>query len=101
MDGFENTLKTTVSLKIPKWIDFIHLHFSHHVEHHLFPGASHKLFPELREVLLKDFKDEYKILSWSKAIRLILERPIFLVDKDTIADWDGKNKKRVAFVRNA
>ena len=98
MDSFENTLKTTVSLKIPKWIDFLHLNFSHHVEHHLFPAASHKLFPELREALLKDFKDEYKILSWSEAIRLILERPIFLVDKDTIADWDGKNRKRVAFL---
>ena len=27
MDNFENTLKTTVSLKIPKWIDFLHLIF--------------------------------------------------------------------------
>lgn len=99
MDNFENTLKTTVSLKVPKWIDFLHLHFSHHVEHHLFPGASHKLFPELREVLLKDFKDDYKILSWSEAIRLILERPIFLVDNDTLSDWNGKNQSKVAFVR--
>ena len=99
MDNFENTLKTTVSLKIPKWIDFLHLHFSHHVEHHLFPAASHKLFPELREILLKDFEKDYKILSWSEAIRLILERPIFLVDKNTLADWNGENPKRVAFVR--
>ena len=100
MDNFENTLKTTVSLKIPKWIDFLHLHFSHHVEHHLFPGASHRLFPELREVLLKDFKDEYKILTWFEAIKLILERPIFLIDNDTLGDWNGKNLKRVAFVRS-
>ena len=96
MDTFENTLKTTVSLKVPKWIDFMHLHFSHHVEHHLFPGASHKLFPELRVLLLKECKD-YKLLSWPSAIKLILERPIFQVDNQTLADWNAKNPRSVAY----
>ena len=97
MDNFENTLKTTVSLKLPNWIDFIHLNFSHHVEHHLFPGASHRLFPELREILLKEFQNEYKLLSWPQSIKLILEGPIFLIGKDTLTDWDGKNTQSVPF----
>ena len=64
--------------------------------YYVFPGASHKLFPELRVLLLKECKD-YKLLSWPSAIKLILERPIFQMDNQTLADWNAKNPRSVAY----
>ena len=38
-----NTLATTMSVRTWRVLDLLHFHFSHHVEHHLFPGMSGRL----------------------------------------------------------
>jgi fatty acid desaturase len=44
-------LATTTSVTTLRAIDVAHLHFSHHVEHHLFPAMSHRYYPLVRRSL--------------------------------------------------
>jgi fatty acid desaturase len=35
-----DALLTTLSLRMPAWVDCLHLNFSYHAEHHVFPGMN-------------------------------------------------------------
>ena len=99
-DG-NDPLATTVSLKIPAWVDFLHLKFSHHVEHHLYPTASYRALPEIRSALRKRFPDKYRELEWKEAIRLLMSTPIVMKDLNTYSHLDGSGEKAVFFQTTA
>ena len=84
-DPFENTL----GVETLAGLDWIHFHFSHHIEHHLFPEMSHVRFSELREFLKKEYPARYRCMSHWKAIRLLLSTPRVYLDSTTLFDPQG------------
>jgi len=92
-----DVLATTVSLRVPAWVDFLHLRFSHHVEHHLFPGASASALPQVRRALLRHYPERFVILGWGEALRLLLRSPIAIESSNTLVHADGTGARRVDF----
>jgi hypothetical protein len=86
-----------VSLRVPAWLDFLHQRFSHHVEHHLFPGATASVLPQVRRALLRQFPERFVILGWGEALRLLLRSPIAIESSNTLVHADGTGARRVDF----
>ena len=90
-------LMTTASLKVPAWLDFLHLNFSHHTEHHLYPSASHEALPAVRMALRERFAERYCEIEWREALRILLAAPMFMKDSNTNCFVDGSGAQQVTF----
>jgi fatty acid desaturase len=69
----QDTLSTTMSVSTPLILDKLHFHFSHHVEHHLFPSLCTKYAPLVRASLLRHARDRYIAPSHLRSL-LVLHR---------------------------
>jgi fatty acid desaturase len=54
-----SSLDGTMSVRTLKVIDRLHFHFSHHIEHHLFPAVSSMHYPLIRAALEELVGDSY------------------------------------------
>jgi fatty acid desaturase len=68
----------TTSVGVPKLIDVLHTHFSHHTEHHLFPGMDSSHYPEVARLLRQYFPERYNRLSMQEAWRRLWRTEGFL-----------------------
>lgn len=84
-------LELTLTVTVPKWADFLHLRFSHHNEHHLYPHAGTYNYPVVRETLKAQFPERYRELGFVEAYRLICATPLTAVSNDLRADVRGEN----------
>lgn len=87
----DDPLVNTMSLLVPPWLDRLHLNFSHHVEHHLFPGLNSDYYPLLRQLLIARHGERYQLLPAGKAWRLLLSTPRHYRDSHTLVGWDGED----------
>jgi fatty acid desaturase len=88
-------LLTSVSLKLPAFLDCLHGNFSHHSEHHVFPGLNGHYLPLVRQLLQKHHPDRYRLLSGTQACRLLLSTPRFYRDAGTLTNWNGTRSMAV------
>jgi fatty acid desaturase len=70
-----NALQTTMSVKTLRILDLLHLNFSHHTEHHLFPEVSHRYYPLVRQVLEREFACEYQAPAHWRALFVLFRVP--------------------------
>jgi len=82
-------LLTSVSLKLPAFLDCLHGNFSHHSEHHVFPGLNGRYLPQVRQLLLQHHLDRYRLLTGTQAWRLLLSSPRLYRDAGNLTDWNG------------
>jgi fatty acid desaturase len=68
-------LATTMSVTTLRAIDAIHLHFSHHVEHHLFPAMSPRYYPLVRRSLERHAGGRYLAPSHWRALSTLYQTP--------------------------
>lgn len=59
MTETSDILGTTISVKTFRFLDLLHFNFSHHVEHHLFPGTPSSSYPLIRQSLRRIAGDRY------------------------------------------
>ena len=78
------TLDNSMSVKVPKIVDFFHLNFSHHIEHHLFPRMAGCNAPEVKAWLLEHQKDRYVSPSHWKAVMYLYKTPRVYKDRNTL-----------------
>jgi len=84
-------LINSVSIKIPRIFDQLHLNFSYHIEHHIFPGINSDYYPIVRELLQIHYPDRmHNILDGGEAWRLLLKTPRHYQDETTLTSWSGK-----------
>jgi len=74
LDEGKDPLANSVSLQLPAYFELIHLNFSHHAEHHMFPGMGTEFYPLLRRILLERYPDRYQLLSGAEAWQRLLSR---------------------------
>jgi len=83
-------LANSVSLQLPAYIDLLHLNFSQHVEHHIFPGMNTNFYPLLRQILLERYPDRYQSLSGAEAWHRLMTTPRNYRDGRTLVSWSGE-----------
>jgi len=88
-------LLTSLSLKLPAFLDCLHGNFSHHSEHHVFPGLNGRYLPLMRKLLLLHYPDRYRLLSGTQAWKLLLNTPRLYRDAGTLTDWKGTRSMAV------
>jgi fatty acid desaturase len=59
----------TASLEVHPVFDWMHHHFSHHTEHHLFPAMSSVHYPLVRRLLRERYPERYLCVTWPEAMR--------------------------------
>lgn len=82
-------LISSLSLQMPAWIDLLHCNFSHHSEHHVFPGLNSNYYPLVRELLLVHYPDRFRLVDAGQAWRMMLSTPRFYRDAVTLVNWNG------------
>jgi fatty acid desaturase len=90
MTSVNDPLLNSVSLRVPKIFDLLHLNFSYHTEHHIFPGINSDYCPMVRELLQKHYPDRFNLLDAGEAWRLMLTTPRHYKDENTLTDWSGE-----------
>lgn len=95
LDDTNDPLLNTLSLRVPAWLDLIHLNFSHHTEHHIFPGLNSSYYPQVRRLLLQLYPDRFQLMPARQAWRLLLRTPRHYRSADTVVSADGERAVRL------
>lgn len=91
MTNVNDPLINSVSLRVPKIVDRLHLNFSYHAEHHIFPGLNSDYYPMVRELLKIHYPERMNyILTAGEAWRLLLTTPRYYKDETTFTNWSGE-----------
>ncbi len=89
MTEVNDPLINSISLRVPKIFDVLHLNFSYHTEHHIFPGMNSDYYPMVQELLKTHYGDRFNLLDAGKVWQLMLETPRHYLDENTFTDWTG------------
>lgn len=91
MTSINDPLVNSVSIQIPRIFDRLHLNFSYHAEHHIFPGMNSDYYPRVRELLQIHYPDRMRyVLDARDAWRFLLTTPRHYQDETTLTTWSGK-----------
>jgi fatty acid desaturase len=89
MTSVNDVLINSLSIRVPKLFDVLHLNFSYHTEHHIFPGLNSDYAPMVQELLQTHYPEKFNLLNAGKAWELMLKTPRHYRDENTFTDWDG------------
>lgn len=90
MTSVNDPLINSISLRVPKIFDKLHLNFSYHTEHHIFPGINSDYYPMVQELLKVHYPGRMNLLNAGDAWRLLMQTPRHYKDDNTFTDWSGK-----------
>ncbi|MBB6098207.1 fatty acid desaturase [Deinobacterium chartae] len=83
-------LANSLTIQNPRWLDFLHLNFSHHVEHHIFPSVNPVHAPKIRALLLRLYPDRYQQMTWGRALLTLWRTPrLYGPDHKTLVSPEG------------
>lgn len=86
-------LVNSLSVTLPRPLEWLTLGFGYHVEHHLFPAMSTRHAPKLRALLRERFPEKYQSMPLTRAIAelhrtaRVYRDPVTLTDPRTGAVW--------------
>ncbi|MCP9914902.1 fatty acid desaturase family protein [Cyanobium sp. ATX 6F1] len=83
-------LDNSLSLQMPQWLDLLHLNFSHHTEHHLFPDLDSSHYPLVRQLLIENYGESYQLVGGRRAWSLLMATPRLYRDATTLVGSDGR-----------
>lgn len=91
MTTINDPLINSISLRVPKIFDKLHLNFSYHTEHHIFPGINSDYYPLVQELIQTHYPGRMNLLDAGDAWNLLMETPRHYKDENTFTDWSGRN----------
>lgn len=86
-------LENSMSVTTWGWIDRLHLNFSHHVEHHLFPTLSARHAPRLRAWLERNVGTRYVSPRHLRAFLALYRTPRVYLDAHTLVNPDRPERR--------
>ncbi|MEG4025457.1 fatty acid desaturase [Microcoleus sp. S13C4] len=89
MTDINDPLINSMSVRVPKIFDLLHLNFSHHTEHHIFPSINSDYYPMVQELLQIHYPDRMNLIDAGKAWRLLMQTPRHYQDEVTFTDSSG------------
>lgn len=91
MTDINDPLVNSISIRVPKLFDCLHLNFSYHVEHHLFPGINSDYYPIVQDLVRLHYPDRSDyVLEAKTAWQLLLNTPRHYLDENTFTNWSGE-----------
>lgn len=96
-DG-NNPFTNTTSVRVPAWMDWLHVSFSYHQEHHVFPQMSPKYAPLLREKLAELAPEAIHVHPLGPVLRELYRTPALYLDATTLVRPDGTGAVSLAEV---
>lgn len=90
-------LINSLSVRVPKIVDRLHLNFSYHTEHHIFPSLNSDYYPLVRELIEAHYPNKMNLLDASEAWKLLLSTPRYYKDEVTLTDSLGKVSVKCPF----
>lgn len=90
MTSVNDPLINSLSLRVPKIFDVLHLNFSYHTEHHIFPGMNSDYYPLVQKLLKIHYPERFNLMDAGEAWRLMLQTPRHYKDENMFTDWDGE-----------
>jgi fatty acid desaturase len=91
MTEINDPLVNSVSIRVPKLFDLLHFNFSHHAEHHIFPGLNSDYYVLVQDLIKVHYPEQnHYILSAQDAWRLMLQTPRHYLDATTFTTWSGQ-----------
>lgn len=79
-------LLNSLSVTVPRWVDWWTLRFGYHVEHHLFPAMSSRHAPALRDLIRARWSDRYQSMPLSRALGALHRTGRVYKSATTLAD---------------
>jgi fatty acid desaturase len=79
-------LANSLTVTVPKWVDFLHFNFSYHTEHHLFPGMSSKYYPLVKEHIKSMWPERYHEMPIGKALVALWKTPRIYYEGNKLID---------------
>lgn len=79
-------LANSLTVIVPRWLDALHMHFSHHTEHHIFPAVNPKYAPMIKAVVKKNWPDRYNEMPHWKALLALWRTPRLYRDETSLID---------------
>jgi hypothetical protein len=79
-------------------LDWLHFHFSHHIEHHLFPTMASDSLPQVRTWLQQRVGDRYFAPPFGAALVAIFRTPRLYSDPVTLVDPERGTRRALADV---
>lgn len=75
LTAINDPLANSLSLVVPKFIDPLHFRFSHHAEHHLWPGLASSQLPKVRQWLLSNCPGDLALSRYGEALGWLYRTP--------------------------
>lgn len=79
-------LANTLSVTLPRPLEWLTLGFGYHVEHHLFPSMSTRHAPKLRAILREQFPTRYQSMPLPSALKALHRSARVYRDNVTLVD---------------
>ena len=79
-------LANSLSVTVPRWVDFLTLRFGFHVEHHLFPWMSSRHAPLVRDLVRARWPERYQSMPLWRALYAVHQTPRVYEDDKTLLD---------------
>ena len=86
MSSINDPMVNSLTVRGPRWLEWLHLGFGYHVEHHLFPTVSARHAPLVRDAVRQLYGERYLSLPHLRALRLLYTRPKVHDTSDTLID---------------
>jgi fatty acid desaturase len=90
MTSVNDPLINSLSLRVPKIFDRLHLNFSYHTEHHIFPSLNSDYYPLVQELIQTHYPGRMNLVSAGEAWQLLMKTPRHYKDELTLTDSSGK-----------
>jgi fatty acid desaturase len=92
-------LANSLSVTVPRVVDFLTLRFGFHVEHHLFPWMSSRHAPLVRELVKARWPERYQSMPLWQALIAVHVTPRVYEDEKTLVDPKTGFRVRTLMVR--
>lgn len=97
MTSINDPLINSLSIRVPKIFDWLHLNFSYHTEHHIFPNLNSDYYPLVQELIQIHYPDRLNLVSATEAWQLLMKTPRHYKDEVTFTDSLGKTSVKCPF----
>jgi fatty acid desaturase len=86
LSNVNDPLVNSLSVTLPRVLEWLTLDFGFHVEHHLFPMMSNRRGRVVREVLRARFPERYQSMPLAAALRRLHNTARVYLDHTTLTD---------------
>jgi fatty acid desaturase len=84
--SINDPLVSGLSVTMPRFAEWLTLHFGYHVEHHLFPAMSARHAPRVRTLLQRRWPERYQSMSLKSALTRLHQTARIYKDDITLVD---------------